>query len=40
MLVLEKLVPSGLKARAKVDYAQSGLKWSLYSDDAWFCREA
>lgn len=40
MLVLERLVPSGLKARAQVDYAQSGLRWSLYSDDAWFCRKA
>ena len=40
ILVLERLVPSGLDARAEVDYAQSGLRWSLYSDDAWFCRQA
>jgi PAS domain S-box-containing protein len=39
MLVLQKLVPSGLHARAEIDYAQSGLRWTLYSDDAWFCRE-
>jgi PAS domain S-box-containing protein len=39
-LVLEKLVPAGLNARAHADYAQSGLRWSLFSDDAWFCRKA
>jgi two-component sensor histidine kinase len=39
-LVLEKLVPSGLNARAEVDYRQSGFRWNLYSDDAWFCRKA
>jgi PAS domain S-box-containing protein len=38
-LVLEKLIPSGLNARADVHYARSGLRWCLYSDDAWFCRK-
>ena len=39
-LVLKKLVPSGLNARAELNFAPSGLNWMLYSEKAWFCEEA
>jgi PAS domain S-box-containing protein len=38
-LVLQKLVPSALNASAHIEYPPSGLRWTLESNDGWFCLE-